>query len=219
MKSIILIAPPAAGKGTQSNLIKTKYKIPHISTGDLLRSIIASGSDIGKEISLLVNEGKLISDELIIEILKERLENSDCINGYILDGFPRNINQAIKYDEMLRKLNIPIGVVIYLSIDKNIAKQRILGRMTCPKCGSIYNCFTQSSPKTEGICNSCNIQLTKRSDDNENTFNKRYDTYINETQPLIDYYKRQGVLFEIDSSSDKEIVFSEIQNLLEKIND
>lgn len=219
MKSIILLAPPAAGKGTQSFLIKEKYNMPHISTGDLLRNVDIN-TELGKKINDLMNQGKLVDDKLILDLLEQRLSNSDCNDGYILDGFPRNINQAKSYEDMLLKLGKDLGVVIFLDLDKEIAKQRIVGRISCPSCGAVYNeLMEESFPKEKGICDSCKISLVKRSDDNEESFNKRYDTYYTETEPLINYYQDKNVLYKIDSSIGKDNVFKEIQKILGENND
>ena len=219
MKSIILLAPPAAGKGTQSLLITEKYNIPHISTGDLLRNVDIN-TELGKKINCLINQGKLVDDQLILDLLQERLSKSDCNDGYILDGFPRNINQAHAYDEMLSKLGKDLGVVIFLNLKKEMAKQRIIGRISCPSCGAVYNeLIKESFPKEKGLCDKCKTSLVKRSDDNEETFNKRYDTYYAQTEPLINYYQNKGILHTIDSSIGKDNVFELIQKILGENND
>ena len=139
MKSIIFIAPPAAGKGTQSKMIEEKYHLPHISTGDLLRNAIKGNSPIDLKIKELMESGSLIPDDIVLELLHERLMNDDCKNGYILDGFPRNVSQADAYEAMLENMKLDHGVVIYLDVPKELCKKRILGRKSCPKCGAIYN--------------------------------------------------------------------------------
>lgn len=220
MKSIILIAPPAAGKGTQSKFIESNYNIPHISIGDLVRNVISENSNLGLELKKTVDEGKLIDDKFIIDLLKNRLSEADCSNGYILDGFPRNLNQAKDYEILEKELSLPDSIVIYLDLDKEIASKRILGRMMCPKCGFIYNSFfEETSPINDGLCDKCNEILVKRSDDNIETFNKRYDTYYSETKPLIDYYQKKGNLFIVDSNMSKEMIFNKIKSILEANND
>lgn len=206
---IIFIAPPAAGKGTQSNLLSNEFNIEHISTGDLLREEIKSGN---KELQSIIESGKLVNDELILAILAKKI---DSLDSYILDGFPRTINQAISLDELLKSKNEKIDYVIYLSVDKEIAKKRILGRISCPKCGSVYNTMIEGmNPKVDMICDNCNSELTKRIDDTEETLSTRYDTYIRETEPLIEYYKNKGVLYQIDSSKDTMTVYNDIKNIL-----
>lgn len=215
MKNIIFIAPPAAGKGTQSKLVSEKYNIPHISTGDLLRSVISSGSQLGKSIKAEIDKGNLVSNELILDLLKERLSRDDCNNGYILDGFPRNLNQAKEYDNLLVSLNKKIGYVILLELDKELAKKRIVGRLSCKNCGSVYNEFIiDAMPKNKGICDKCNIELSKRSDDNEETFEERYNTYLKETEPLINYYENKGCLYRVNSGVSLERIFEEIVRII-----
>lgn len=206
---IIFIAPPAAGKGTQSNLLSNEFNIEHISTGELLREEIKSGN---KELQSIIESGKLVNDELILSILAKKI---DSLDSYILDGFPRTINQAISLDELLKSKNEKIDYVIYLSVDKEIAKKRILGRISCPKCGSVYNTMIEGmNSKVDMICDNCNSELTKRIDDTEETLSTRYDTYISETEPLIEYYKNKGVLYQIDSSRDTMTVYNDIKNIL-----
>ncbi len=215
MKNIIFIAPPAAGKGTQSKLLNEKYNIPHISTGDLLREEISKGTDLGNKIAETMNTGSLISDDIVLGLLEKRLKDDDTNKGFILDGFPRNTNQAIILDELLEKLNKKIDYVIVLDLDREIAKKRIIGRLSCPKCGAIYNeLFEELKPLNEGICNIDETQLIKRADDNETTFDKRYDTYIEQTSPLIDYYSNKGLIYNIDSSISKEYTFKQIEDIL-----
>lgn len=210
MKNIILIAPPAAGKGTQSNLLCEKYNLVHISVGDLLRIELQKDGEISQYLKQQMESGNLVKDEIIIEIIKNRLNNVDCKNGFILDGFPRTIRQA----EMLDKMNIIINNVFYINVDKETAKNRIVGRISCPKCGSVYNTeIEESIPKVSNVCDRCGSLLQKREDDNELVFENRYNTYVNETQPIIDFYKNKNVLCEIKNLSKME-TFNEIQKVL-----
>ena len=207
--NIIFIAPPAAGKGTQSELLCNKYGFNHISTGDLIRETINSDSPLSLELKETMEQGKLVSDEFILKLIENNYKDGD----YIFDGFPRNLNQAKKFDELLAKLNKKVDYVIYLTISKDLASKRILGRLTCPNCGKLYNDqIEESMPKNSGLCDICNVSLNKRVDDNLETFTKRFDTYINETSPLIDYYKDK--LFEVDSSKDKDEIFNEIERII-----
>lgn len=206
---IIFIAPPAAGKGTQSNLLSNELKIEHISTGDLLREEIKNGN---KELQSIIESGNLVNDSMILSILSKKIINLD---SYILDGFPRTVNQAISLDELLKTKNEKIDYVIYLSLDKETARKRILGRVSCPKCGNVYNTMIDGmNSNTTMICDNCNSQLIRRIDDNEETLNKRYDTYIKETEPVIKYYKDKGDLYQIDSSRDTMTVYNDIKNLI-----
>lgn len=211
MKSIIFIAPPAAGKGTQSVLIKDKYGIPHISTGDLLRNEALVDEHIKSELAL----GHFIADDITLNLLKKRLQKEDCNNGYILDGFPRNLNQALAYEKILGELNKQLGVIIVLDLDRAIALKRIVGRLSCTTCGAIYNdMLSDMMPKQIGICDKCGSKLSKRSDDNETTFNTRYETYQTQTAPLIDYYQGKHLLYHVNSGISKEYTFAAIEKII-----
>lgn len=202
MKSVILIAAPAAGKGTEAVLLKEQYNIPHISTGDILREKSLEDSDLGKEIKNKIDNGIFVSDELIINILKDRIQKEDCNSGYILDGFPRNVAQAEAYSLMLEKLGKELGVVIVIDVDKNLAAKRIAGRVSCPNCKEVYNTNTKEmNPRVEGICDKCGEKLVKRVDDNEETYIDRYNTYIEKTSPLIDYYEKQNVVYHVNGNN------------------
>ena len=215
MKSIILIAAPAAGKGTEAAILKEEYKIPHISTGDMLREKAQENSELGRDINYKINNGIFVSDELIIDILKERIQKEDCANGYILDGFPRNVAQAEAYQTMLEELNKDIGVVVVLDIDKELAASRIAGRVSCPDCKEVYNTNSEEmKPKTEGVCDKCGSQLVKRADDNEETYMDRYNTYIEKTSPLIDYYEKQGIVYHVNSSVSPEETHRQVKEIL-----
>lgn len=217
MRNIVFIAPPAAGKGTQAAVLKDKLGIAHISTGDLLREEIKKGTEIGNKLSDQMKSGKLISDEIVTDLLKKRLLGDDTNNGYILDGYPRNIYQAETLEEILTEIDKPISHVIYLNIDEETAMKRACGRLQCSNCGKIYNKYIdESKPKTEGICDDCNITLTHRSDDNEDSFKERFKTFIESTKPLIDYYKSKDLLYTVDSSISKEYTGEQIDKVLNK---
>lgn len=216
MKNIIFIAPPSAGKGTISTKICEKYNIPHISTGDLLRDEIAVQSKIGIQVKEAMSKGELVSDDVIIKLLKKRLSSKDTKRGFILDGYPRNISQAESYDKLLEELDLGMGTVIYLDISMELAMKRALKRIVCPKCGLSYNPLDKElSPITEGICDSCGSKLIQRSDDNEESFIKRFDTYMKETYPLIDYYDKRNSLAKIviDGKTPSEI-FEEVERII-----
>lgn len=216
MKNIIFLAPPAAGKGTLSELLVEKYGYGHISTGDLLREEIANKTEIGMQAESLMKEGKFVSDDVIIELISNRITKPDCKNGYILDGFPRTQVQAEKYDELLERLGKDLGVVIYINIEKDTAMKRACSRITCPKCGKIYNKYSnEMKPKVENMCDDCNVELTQRADDSEETFVKRFDQYIEKTMPLCDYYKAKGVLNIINAHESKFETFDEAVKVLE----
>ena len=215
MRNIVFIAPPAAGKGTQANILKESYNIAHISTGDLLREEVKKGSELGRQIEDKMKSGQLIEDEIVTELLENRLMQDDTNNGYILDGCPRNIKQAKILEELLEKINKPIDHVIFLEIDEDSAMKRACGRLTCDKCGKIYNIyFDEMKPKKENTCDDCNISLTHRADDNEESFKKRFRTYMESTKPLIDFYQDKGLLNVVDSSINKEHTSKQIKKIL-----
>ena len=193
MKNIIFIAPPAAGKGTISDILVKDYNYEHLSTGDLLREEIKSGSSFGQEINDIISKGELVSDEIVIKLVTEKL-NLLKDKAFILDGFPRTLNQAIKLDEMLITLGVTNNLVAYLDIDLDTALKRVLGRVICPKCKRSYNVYNEGlKPKNENICDDCNVLLEKRSDDTEETFKVRFNSYLENVNPIIEYYKEKGI--------------------------
>ena len=216
MKNIIFVAAPAAGKGTISAKVCTEYNIPHISTGDLLRNEIAASSKIGMEIKSAMARGEFVSDEVITKLLKKRLEAKDCKKGYILDGYPRNICQAKTYDNILKELNYDEGLVVFLDIDKSLAMKRALSRVVCSKCGLSYNLINKEyAPLKEGICDNCGSSLKTRSDDNEESFINRFDTFMKETYPLLEYYENKGNLLKIKVDDiTTEDIFDEIKKVI-----
>lgn len=212
MKKIIFIAAPAAGKGTQSEMLCQKYHLAHISTGSLLREELAKNSEIGKMIATEYAEGKLIEDSILMKLLNDRLSKSDCENGYIIDGFPRTLNQAIMFDKMDSSGKT---YVFYLDVSKELAKNRILGRLTCPNCDRVYNDrILESNPKVAGICDDCHVALVRRSDDTEESFSNRYAIYESSTLPLKEHYQKLGILYHVNSNLDKESVFKQIERYL-----
>ena len=214
--NIILLAPPAAGKGTEAQILTHEYSIPQISTGDLLREASNNNDELSMKIKNIMEQGKLVSDEIIIELIKKRINDEDCKNGYILDGFPRTINQALKYDEMLEEIDNKIDYVFALDIDKNLAASRISGRRTCPKCNRIYNINSDNlKPKVENLCDDCNVELRHRKDDNAETYEKRYNAYLEETAPLIEYYEKKNILYHIDGNVDKNNTHNQIKEIID----
>lgn len=200
MKNIIFIAPPAAGKGTMSEILTEKYGYKHISTGDILRSMAKNEDDFGKKLSAMLESGNLVPDEIVYEALKRRLLMNDLDSGFILDGFPRNILQAREYDKILKDINKDLGVVIYLDTPRDVLEKRITGRRICKECGATYNVLTGvNMPKVENICDKCGGKLYQRSDDNLESFNTRYETFIDKTYPLVDYYEKENVLYRVKS--------------------
>jgi adenylate kinase len=214
MKNIIFIAPPAAGKGTMSEILIDKYGYKHISTGDILRSMAKSEDDFGKELTTLLSSGQLVPDEIVYEALKRRLLMNDLDNGFILDGFPRNIEQAREYDKILKDINKDLGVVIYLDTPREILEKRITGRRLCSECGATYNVLTGvNTPKVDGICDKCGGKLYQRNDDNLESFNTRYETFIEKTYPLVLYYEKENVLYRV-KSVDVDNTMKEIEAII-----
>ena len=214
MKNIIFIAPPAAGKGTMSEILEEKYGYKHISTGDILRSMAKSDDEFGKNLSKLLSSGNLVSDEIVYESLKRRLLMNDLDNGYILDGFPRNIEQAKEYDRILKELGKDLGVVIYLDTPREILEKRIVGRRLCPKCGATYNVLTGvNAPKVFDTCDKCGEKLYQRNDDNLESFETRFKTFLEKTYPLVEYYENKKVLYRV-KSVDVENTIREIEAII-----
>ena len=183
---LVLLGPPGAGKGTQAARIVEKYAIPHISTGDIFRKNIKEGTELGKEAKEYINQGKLVPDELVVEIVKSRIIEEDCKNGFLLDGFPRNAFQASTLDKVLEEMSTKIDKVINISVDKEILVERAVGRRICKECGATFH--VEFNPTREsGICDVCGGPLYQREDDKAETVSKRIEIYLNETAPLIDY--------------------------------
>ena len=211
MKNIIFIAPPAAGKGTQSNMLKEKFGYNHISTGDMLREAINSGSEIGKEVKNIIDKGELVSDDLIIKLVKDKLTSLEG-KPFILDGFPRTLNQA----ESLDKILTDDYIVIYLDLDESEAINRITGRLTC-NCGKSYNVnIEELKPKVDGICDNCGSILIKRDDDNVESFKVRFKTFLDNTDSILKYYEDKEKLIKIDVNKDVQDIF---ESILEVAND
>ena len=213
--NIILLAPPAAGKGTQAELLDKKYHLNHISTGDLLRSAASREDDFGKKLKEIMASGALVSDEIVLELLEKHLEQSTNHN-LLFDGFPRTIHQAELLDEMLEKKNDKIHYVFLLDVEEDILKKRITGRRICKNCNSVYNVNIEAlNPKQENTCDKCGEMLYQRGDDNEEAFKIRYQEYIEKTSPLINYYQDKQKLYRIDSNQQKEIIFDSICKIIE----
>lgn len=211
MKNIIFIAPPAAGKGTQSDLLVQRYGYVHISTGDLLRAEVASGSELGLELKELMSTGKLVSSDIVNSLLTKALSDTD--KPIILDGYPRNMEQVPCLEDILNKIGKKIDVVINLDVPYELLVQRATGRLSCPKCSHTFNKYF-AKPMVDGICDNCGSKLISRSDDNEETFKVRYETYLNNTKPLLDYYEENGLLINIDKISNPEETFTEIEKVI-----
>lgn len=210
---IVMLGAPGAGKGTQAKMIAEKYSIPHVSTGDIFRANIKNGTELGKEAKSYMDKGELVPDELTVRILLDRVAQEDCKNGYVLDGFPRTIPQAEVLDAELTKMGDKIDFAINVEVpDENIVK-RMSGRRACLKCGATYH-IVHIPPVKEGICDKCGSELVLRDDDKEETVKNRLSVYHEQTQPLIDFYDKKGVLKEVDGTVDSKDVFAAITAIL-----
>ena len=212
MKNVIFIAPPAAGKGTQSSNLKDLGYV-HISTGDMLREEIASNSEIGLIVKDIISKGNLVSDDIVFKLINNKLTNLD--KPFILDGFPRTIKQAELLNELLYNLNIDNYEVVYLDLSMEDAIKRALGRLTCNKCGASYNKYYEAlQPKEENICDKCGSILETRSDDNEESFKVRFNTFTTNTEPIKEYYKNKNKLHIVNAMNDSNIITDEIKDIL-----
>ncbi|KAF2962292.1 adenylate kinase [Fervidobacterium sp. 2310opik-2] len=211
--NLIFLGPPGAGKGTYAKRVVEKYNIPHISTGDIFREAIAKGTELGRKVQDIVNSGNLVPDELTNALVEERLKQDDCKKGFILDGYPRTLNQAQALNEMLKKMGKELDGAIYFEVDEETVVQRISTRRVCSKCGKVYNVITLPS-RVEGICDDCGGTLIQRDDDKEDIVRSRYRVYIEKTSPLIEYYKNQNKLFTLDGRKSVEEVMKILFNIL-----
>ena len=206
---LILLGAPGAGKGTQAKLLTERYGIPHISTGDIFRENIKNATELGKQAKEYIDAGKLVPDELTIGLVMDRLAKDDCAKGYILDGFPRTIPQAEKLTEALEAGSGEIDAAIDVEVPDEVIIERMSGRRVCPKCGASFH-VVNIPPKKEGICDLCGEALITRADDQPETVKNRLSVYHEQTQPLIDYYGRKGLVLTVDGTKEMEAVFEEI---------
>ena len=211
--NLIFLGPPGAGKGTYAKRVIEKYNIPHISTGDIFREAIANKTELGKQVESIVKSGNLVPDELTNALVEERLQKQDCENGFILDGYPRTLNQAQALDAMLQKMHRTLDGAIYFEVDEETVVNRISTRRTCSNCGKVYNIITLP-PKVEGVCDDCGGKLIQRDDDKEEIVRSRYEVYIKNTSPLIEYYRNQNKLFTLDGTKGVEEVMKLLFNIL-----
>ena len=212
---IIMLGAPGAGKGTQAKMIADKYKIPHVSTGDIFRMNIKEGTELGMEAKKYMDQGLLVPDELTVRILLDRVAREDCKDGYVLDGFPRTIPQAEVLEDALNRLGDKIDYAINVEVpDENIVR-RMGGRRACLSCGATYH-IEHVPPKKEGICDQCGQELVLRDDDKPETVQNRLRVYQEQTQPLIDFYSTRGVLKSVDGTQDMQDVFDGIVELLDR---
>lgn len=212
--NILLLGAPGAGKGTQAQLIKEKYHIPHISTGDMFREAIRNKTPVGLLADSFISKGQLVPDDVTIALVKERLSKDDCANGYLLDGFPRTLVQAEALAQLTSDIARPIELVINVDVDENKLIDRISGRRMCKGCGASYH-VTNLPPKVEGVCDVCGGELYIRKDDNVDALKVRLDAYHNQTQPLIDFYANCGLIATVNGDTSLENVFKAITDIIE----
>lgn len=210
--NIILFGPPGAGKGTQGDHLAKTFDLFNISTGDLLREEVKKKNQLSKKINLTINEGKLVSDEIIKDLLKNIISNKKFSNKLIFDGYPRNLNQAKTLDFLLTDLNQTISFVFHIKVDEDIVTKRILGRQTCSQCGLIFNKYFK--PATQNNHNCDESFLTTRSDDNETVIRQRFKIYTKQTLPILDFYNKQNLLYEINGMGDFTMIFNEISRII-----
>ncbi len=206
-----MLGAPGAGKGTQAKMIAAMYHIPHISTGDIFRANIKNGTELGKKAKYYMDTGLLVPDELTCDLVVDRIAKDDCADGYILDGFPRTIPQAEALDAALQKMGTKIDVALDVEVPDQSIVERMSGRRACSGCGAVYHIIFRA-PEKEGICDECGAPLELREDDRPETVQKRLDVYHEQTQPLIAYYKKQGILKAVDGTRKMEDVFAQIKS-------
>lgn len=207
--NLILLGPPGAGKGTQATRIVEKYKVPHISTGDIFRENIKNNTPLGQKAQEYMNKGELVPDQLVVDIALDRLGKDDCKNGFLLDGFPRTVFQADALDKFLKDKGKGIDLVINIEVEDKILIERLDARRVCPTCAATYNVIGMP-PKKEGICDKCNDTLIQRKDDKKETVGNRIKVYHEQTSPLIDYYKEKGLIKDFDGMIGADALFDEI---------
>ncbi len=213
MMNIVMLGPPGAGKGTQAKFLSQEFSIPHISTGDMLREEISAGSPLGKKVEEIIKSGKLVEDKLMIDIIRERLSRKDVEKGFILDGFPRTLSQAEALDELLKSMQKAIEYSVYVKVPENVVVERLSARRVCPKCGRIYNMIS-NPPKHDETCDVCGVKLITRDDDKPETVKKRYEVYMEQTTPVIDYYRKRNILFTVDGTLNVEKVKEMLLNMV-----
>ena len=210
---IVLLGAPGSGKGTQAKMLIDKYAVPQISTGDLLRAAVIAQTPLGRQAKAVMDAGQLVPDDIVLGMIRERLNNPDARNGFILDGFPRNNVQAAALDRLLADLNQPLETAILIDVDFEDLMERLTGRLTCESCGAVYNRFTRP-PILDGECDKCGDRLHHRSDDNEDTIGKRLRVYETQTKPVVDYYRKQDKLATVPGAGEIQSIFNQILNAI-----
>lgn len=213
MINVVMLGAPGAGKGTQAAMISQSYRVPTISTGDILRQAVADQTELGRKAKDYMEGGQLVPDEVVIGIVKERLKADDCQEGFILDGFPRTVVQAEELGKALSETDRELDAVLEVGVSEEVIVGRLTGRRTCRKCGKIYH-LSSNPPQSEKVCDECGGELYQRSDDAVETVRNRLEVYKEQTAPLLDYYKRQGLLRTVDGEKPVEEVFEDVQKIL-----
>ena len=211
MLKLIIFGPPSAGKGTQAQRLSKKYGIPQIATGDLLREAVAKKTPLGVKIKSYLDSGRLGPDDLIVQLISERVSKPDCADGYILDGFPRTMGQAEELDKMTK-----VDIVLNIVVDFEMLVERAIGRRICKQCAAVYH-VKFNPPEKEGVCDKCGAELIQRDDDKEDTVRNRLRIYMEQTAPLVDHFKKQGILVDIDGSRGIDGVFDQMVDAIEKV--
>ena len=215
---LLLMGPPGAGKGTQAAELVKKFDIPHISTGDMFRAAVKEGTELGKKAKACMDSGKLVPDDVTIGIVRDRLAKKDCAKGFILDGFPRTVEQADALKDILEGLKRPLTKVLNIHVPSEDLIERAIGRRICKSCGATYH-VKFNPPKVENVCDECNGNLYQRADDNEETMRNRLSVYEDSTRPLTEYYKKAGIYLEIDGRQPIDKVTEELVNVLSSVKD
>ncbi len=210
----LIMGAPGAGKGTYAAGIKKYYSIPHISTGDIFRNAIQQETPMGLIAKSYIDKGQLVPDDITDQIVKERLQEADCQNGFLLDGFPRNLEQAQSLDRILSEMNVKLDLVVNIFVDNSLIISRIINRRICPTCGRSFNLLTLK-PKVEGVCDDCGSSLYQRKDDDETTIKKRLEVYNVQTKPLIEYYEHQDIILHVDGAGDASVVTKRVIDAME----
>lgn len=214
-KAFIFLGPPGCGKGTQTELLAKELKLPHVDTGSLLRKNIKEGTEVGLVAKGFIDKGQLVPIEVVSTVIKNRLKEDDCKNGYILDGYPRSLEQAYALDNILDELKQDLEVeAIYFDIPTDVLVERLVNRRSCPKCGKIYNLKT-SAPKVNGKCDDCNTDLIQRKDDTKETAALRFETYEKETRPLLEFYTKRGNLKKVNANQSIDSVWNDLIKLID----
>ena len=215
--NLIFLGPPGAGKGTQAKQVVDKYSIPQISTGDLMRAAVSSGSSLGEKLKSYMQAGSLVPDDLVLDILLDRISNDDCSSGFLLDGFPRTVAQAEELEKALVKRNTPLSGVISIDVPDEVLTSRLTARRICSKCSASYH-LEFLKPKKDGFCDRCDGELYQRKDDSEEVIKNRLKVYHDQTAPLVDFYQKEKILYPVNGNKKIDMIFQEICDIIDKLN-